>query len=266
MAIPGLHILPSMNDLERSCLYITAPSRPEYATGSELFDLACIFHQFGVQNLFGLHYLTLPDNLLMNPDDILLGKPLTAFPGFWTRAVPRSAVNPADLHGHIFRLIGRYSWSIWEYREGPAVDVGGVDPAFFIAVAEYLDDHGLNARLGLRVRRQDDPEFWVDFCLMLNGNVRIGSEYLLEPYSTDRICSSAVVKDCEYDFQWCESRDEGTRRISRDVDLVDQPQLALLFWSHDIIRKERVRSDWARFLFQSCRPLETTPGEYLHST
>ena len=79
----------------------------------------------------------------------MLGTALTSLRGCWTKSTSITDLKPSKIHGHIFRLTESGKMQAYEYREGPAANLEGVDPAFFQKLVEYLQANGLTNLLGL---------------------------------------------------------------------------------------------------------------------
>lgn len=73
----------------------------------------------------------------------MLGHYFESTTGCRTRPVPIEDVDTSDIHGHVFKLSPDGRLVAYEYREGPPINVGDIDPSFFEDVFRYLLEHSL---------------------------------------------------------------------------------------------------------------------------
>ena len=64
-------------------------------------------------------------------DEVMIGTNLNTLAGSWTRQMKIQVLDLSNIHGHIFKLTPDGLLQVYEYREGPPVNLAGVAPAFF---------------------------------------------------------------------------------------------------------------------------------------
>ncbi|KAK4074650.1 hypothetical protein Purlil1_12906 [Purpureocillium lilacinum] len=174
LAIPGLHIAPSLEDLRRSsAAYNVLPDDGDQPDVKKIHlqELASLFKRFSVQDKFGMHLIH--GHTQLDEGNIMLGTALASVRGCWTKPTSITEIDLSNIHGHIFRLTGNGEMQAYEYREGPVVNLDGVNPAFFRELAQYLLANGLENLLGLEVLVQDAPEMMCEFVLQNHGTVML---------------------------------------------------------------------------------------------
>ncbi|KAK1976169.1 hypothetical protein LZ30DRAFT_735293 [Colletotrichum cereale] len=174
MVINGLHVPPTVEDLELSSLtYNLLPDdgdQPEVQQ-VHLQKLADLFKRFNVQDKFGMHLIH--GHFQLEEGNIMLGTALASVRGCWTKPTRITDLKPAEIHGHIFRLTESGEMQAYEYRDGPTTNLDGVDPAFFQELVEYLCVNNLTKMLGLEVLAKEVPEMMCEFILKDNGTVML---------------------------------------------------------------------------------------------
>ncbi|KAJ6436396.1 C6 finger domain-containingprotein [Purpureocillium lavendulum] len=141
-----------------------------------LQELASLFKRFNVQDKFGMHLIH--GHSQLDEGNIMLGTALASVRGCWTKPTSITDIDPSNIHGHIFRLTGNGEMQAYEYREGPIVNLDGVNPAFFRELAQYLLANDLESLLGLQVLVQDAPEMMCEFVLQDHGTVMLDERYV----------------------------------------------------------------------------------------
>lgn len=61
-------------------------------------------------------------------------------------------VNLAEVHGHVFMLIGDHRFTTYEYAEGKARDLSHISIDFFGELAEHVRSIGLGETVGFQIR------------------------------------------------------------------------------------------------------------------
>lgn len=82
---------------------------------THLLALFQIIARYGAIEQLGLHLIHSHQKL--KADQIMLGEPLQAFNGFWTKPVDINAVEPEAIHAHIL-LADKDGFSAYEFRVG----------------------------------------------------------------------------------------------------------------------------------------------------
>ncbi|KAK9847164.1 hypothetical protein MYU51_020367 [Penicillium brevicompactum] len=82
-------------------------------------------------------------------------------------------IDPAGIHGHIFKFTCNGEMQAYEDREGSVPSLDGVNPAFFKHLADYVRDNDLESLLGLQVLAEDVPKMMCEFVLEGNGTVML---------------------------------------------------------------------------------------------
>ncbi|CAG8904820.1 unnamed protein product [Penicillium nalgiovense] len=103
----------------------------------------------------------------------MLGTALESRGGCWTRPTRIVDVDPAEIHGHIFKFTCNGEMQAYEYREGSVPNLDGVDLSFFKHLADYVRDNDLESLLGLQVLAKDVPKMMCEFVLERNGTVML---------------------------------------------------------------------------------------------
>lgn len=99
----------------------------------------------------------------------MMGTYVPELAGYWTKPTDIDAIDLDDVHGHIYVLTGKTSFTAYEYRQGPPVNLSDVKPEFFHDVVEYLLENGLNEVLGLQVLTADCSDKMAEFDLGAGG-------------------------------------------------------------------------------------------------
>jgi hypothetical protein len=136
-----------------------------------LQELASLFKRFNVQDKFGMHLIH--GHFQLDEGNVMVGTALTSVRGCWTKPTSITDLEPAEIHGHIFRLTESGEMQAYEYREGPTTNLEGVDPAFFHELVKYLQANDLTNLLGLEVLAKEVPGMMCEFILKDNGTVML---------------------------------------------------------------------------------------------
>ncbi|KAF2970068.1 hypothetical protein GQX73_g3520 [Xylaria multiplex] len=174
ITIPSLHVPPTIEDLKQSSLmYNLLPDDADQRQVQEVHtqQLAAILERFNVQDKFGIHLIH--GHLQLEADSIMLGTALTSVRGCWTKPTSIDDIDPAGIHGHIFKLTSKGELQAYEYREGPTMNLAGVDAAFFHELIQYLKTNNLVDLLGLQVLAKEVPEMMCEFVVEENGTVML---------------------------------------------------------------------------------------------
>ncbi|KAI9764295.1 MAG: hypothetical protein M1840_008586 [Geoglossum simile] len=173
-AIAGLHVAPTISDLEDSSnAYNQLPDDGDQPPVQQchLQKLANIFMRYNVQSKFGLHLIH--GHLKIKEGTVMLGTSFTEPSGYLTRPTSIQDINPEGIHGHIFMLFPGQRLVAYEYREGPPNDIAGTNSAFFEELIEYLHNHALASVLGLQVLYEGQSKQMVEFVLKDVGTVML---------------------------------------------------------------------------------------------
>lgn len=61
-------------------------------------------------------------------------------------------VNLAEVHGHVFMLVGDHRFTTYEYAEGKARDLSHISIDFFGELAEHVRSISLGETIGFQIR------------------------------------------------------------------------------------------------------------------
>ncbi|KAK9847709.1 hypothetical protein MYU51_018331 [Penicillium brevicompactum] len=152
MAFPGLHVPPTIESLTQSSLLYNLLPNDEVQP----------------EDKFGIHLVH--GNFQLEKDEVMLGTALESRRGCWTKPTRIVDVDPAEIHGHIFKFTCNGEMQAYEYREGSVPNLDGVDLAFFKHLADYVRDNDLESLLGLQVLAKDVPKTievnnWNPYCV-----------------------------------------------------------------------------------------------------
>lgn len=103
----------------------------------------------------------------------MLGHYFESPKGCWTKPVPIEDVDTSDIHGHIFKLSPDGRLVAYEYREGPPISVGEIDPSFFEDVFRYLLEHNLTDIFGLQALHHGPSSPMIELVLGNAGTVML---------------------------------------------------------------------------------------------
>ncbi|KAM0513231.1 hypothetical protein ACHAPE_008079 [Trichoderma viride] len=179
MAIHGLYVPPTIEDMKQSSLaYNLLPDDGDQPDVQQvhLQELASLLERFHVQNKFGIHLIH--GHLQLDVDSVMFGTNLKSIRGCWTKPTSIDKIKPAEVHGHIFRLMASGNMQAYEYREGPIASLDNVNPVFFEELVKYLQANDLTDLLGLEVLTEEVPEMMCEFVLENNGTVMLDSRDL----------------------------------------------------------------------------------------
>ncbi|KJZ69737.1 hypothetical protein HIM_10877 [Hirsutella minnesotensis 3608] len=174
IVIPCLHVPPTVKDLKESSLaYNLLPDDGDQPNVQQahLQELANLFKRFNVQDKFGVHLIH--GHFQLVEGNVMLGTALASVRGCWTKPTSINDLEPAEIHGHIFRLTDSGEMQAYEYREGPTMNLDSVDPVFFQEFIEYLRTNNLTNLLGLEVLGKEIPEMMCEFIVKDNGTVML---------------------------------------------------------------------------------------------
>ncbi|KAI1935898.1 hypothetical protein LOZ12_006643 [Ophidiomyces ophidiicola] len=235
IVIPGLHAPPTVKDLLRSSqTYNLLPDdgdQPEVPK-IHLQELARIFARFKVQNIFGLHLIH--GHFQIEEGKIMLGTPLTSVRGCWTQPTPIRDINPAEIHGHIFKLTVSGEMQAYEYRQGPTLCLDDVDPMFFQELIKYLQTHHLVDLLGLQVLGNDAPATMSEFILANKGTVML-DERDVKSRGEAFCITGFILKEQFKDSEKHAPTIRETHQVFFDGDIKTENQLMAILRGEEIV-------------------------------
>jgi hypothetical protein len=154
--IPGFHCQPILADLQDSTAAYNALVGSEELqseiSNTHLQNLADIFVKYNVHERLGVHLIH--GHTKVAAGNVMLGHSFTEPSGRWAKPIQMEEVNLADVHGHIFKLVGGGRFVAYEYVEGKASDLSDISTDFFKDLVEYLQSHQLEATVGLQILGQ----------------------------------------------------------------------------------------------------------------
>jgi hypothetical protein len=126
-----------------------------------LQSLADLFVQHNIHTRFGLHLVHRHTELAAG--HVMLNHKITSPSGYWSKPTSFQDVNLAEVHGHIFQLIGEDRFVAYEVTEGKLSDFSDISADFFRELALYLRDNALDQSLGLEVLGDTEDMIEMDF-------------------------------------------------------------------------------------------------------
>ncbi|KAF3398198.1 hypothetical protein F1880_005616 [Penicillium rolfsii] len=239
IVIPGLNAPPTIKDLQESSrAYNLLPDDGDQPQVQKIHlqELAGLFARFNVQKIFGLHLIH--GHLQIEEDKIMLGTSLKSVRGCWTQPTSIADINPAEIHGHIFKLTAGGEMQAYEYRQGPTASLDDVDPVFFQELVRYLQTHHLVDLLGLQVLTNDAPAMMSEFVLVNNGTVMLDERDVKERGTPFRITGFFLEKPGMTEFKDGETHAptvRGTHQVFTNDKIETENQLMAILRSEDII-------------------------------
>lgn len=112
--------------------------------------LHLMLQRHNAQDVFCLHILHRHIHLEEGHHFVGHLEPLQEWDYRWTRSVSNEALDPSNIHGHIFQVTPD-GLQAYEYQVGPMPDMSQVDDAFFSEFSSYLLKHRLESIVGLEV-------------------------------------------------------------------------------------------------------------------
>ncbi|KAJ9155562.1 hypothetical protein NKR23_g2130 [Pleurostoma richardsiae] len=170
IAIPGLDIAPTLDNLEKSRLaYNALPDDRDqpHVADVVLADLKGLLEEYNVQEKFGYHLVH--GHLQVAPGRVMLGQPMTKLDACWTRPTSFKKVALGDVHGHIFVLDAKGQFTPYAYRQGPPPQITANETAFISAAQSYLAQNHLATLIGIQLLSGDGaPKDMQEFVLSDN--------------------------------------------------------------------------------------------------
>jgi 6-pyruvoyl-tetrahydropterin synthase len=201
-----------------------------------LQELANLFTRFKVQRIFGLHLIH--GHFQIEENKIMLGTSLKSVRGCWTQPTSIADVNPAEIHGHIFKLTASGEIQAYEYRQGPTASLDDVDPVFFQELVRYLQAHHLVDLLGLQVLTNGVRPTMSEFVVADNGTVMLDERDVKARGTPFRITGFFLEESRMTEFKNGESHAptvRGTHQVFTNDKIETEDQLMAVLRSEDIV-------------------------------
>lgn len=239
MVIPGLHVPPTIKDLlQSSRTYNLLPGDEDQPQVQDIHlqELAGLFKRFNAHRKFGLHLIH--GHFQIEEDKIMLGTSLNSIRGCWTRPSSIADINLEEIHGHIFKLTASGEMQAYEYRQGPTVSLGDVDPKFFEELVQYLQSNLLVDILGLQVLAKDVPAMMSEFVLADKGTVMLDERDVKNRGTPFRITGYVLEEPSMTGFKDGETHAptvRGTHQVFTNDKIETENQLMATLRNEDIV-------------------------------
>lgn len=201
-----------------------------------LQELASLFTRFNVQKIFGLHLIH--GHFQNEEEKNMLGTSLKSVRGCWNQPTSIADINPAEIHGHIFKLTASGEMQAYEYRQGPTASLDGVDPVFFQELVRYLRAHHLADLLGLQVLTDDVLAMMSEFILADNGAVMVDERDVKNRGTPFRITGFFLEEPGVTEFKDGETHAptaRGTHQVFTNNKIETENQLMAILRREDIV-------------------------------
>lgn len=168
----------------------------------------------------------------------MLGASLKSVRGCWTQPTRIADINPAEIHGHIFKLTTSGETQAYEYRQGPPTGLDDVDPVFFQELVRYLQAHQLVDLLGLQVLTNDVPAMMSEFVLADKGTVMLDERDVKNRGTPFRITGYFLKEQGMTEFKDGESHAptvRNTHQVFTNKKIEMENQLMAVLRNEDIV-------------------------------
>lgn len=167
----------------------------------------------------------------------MLGHYFESPTGCWTKPTPIKDLDPANIHGHIFKLSTDGKLAAYEYREGRPINVSQINPSFFDEISGYLVENNLTDIIGLQVLSHGPSSPMIELVLGNTSTVMLDEAQAQygKSYNTTGWHADPDEGDELKDGEKHAETTKGTHRV-----FVDKVPLSNIMDLKDFLKKEEI--------------------------